>query len=94
MKTSDIETIGKWWAISTAPKDGRIIEVRAQHDDIIIEGPHLMSWDSTAQNPMVGDVRGLWVAFHGAYTWDASRGFGPTEWRDVNDITVPKKEGK
>ena len=71
-----------WNDISTAPRNGKVVEVRAQDNDAMISGPHFMYWDGKATNLMVGDVVGLWVEISGAYTWSEKGGFGPTEWRE------------
>lgn len=67
--------VEKWEPITTAPRDGTLIMVRAEGF-----GPHKMRWDSEATNPLVGSHKGLWVAEDRSFTWDESRGAGPEEW--------------
>ena len=85
------DVIGKWQSIDSAPRNGRVIEIRVKDDGGVISGPHIMSWNKDARNPMVGDVAGMWAAYHFGYTWDGSRGYGPTEWRNISDIPASNK---
>lgn len=65
---------------STAPKDGRLIGLLA--DDV--GGPFPMRWDPDAVNPLVGDVRGLWVMEDGSMTWsDHDPAGAPTHWQEI-----------
>lgn len=73
--------MSEWHDIATAPKDGTVIEVCALDDDT--EGPFRMRWESNRVNMMVGTHAGMWACPFGNFTWDESRGFGPTHWRHV-----------
>lgn len=80
-----------WSPIATAPRDGTYVCVAAVDDGEgppeFTDGPYLMRWDAKGVNPLVGDVVGLWVAVGGTFTWDESRGAGPTHWtRDLANV--------
>ena len=77
-----------WQPISTVPKCGMIIELTATDDDAIVLGPHKMYWNPEAKNPLVGDIKGMWVDYKERYTWDESKGFGPTQWRICDESNV------
>ena len=64
--------------IATAPRDGTYIEVLADG-----EGPFEMRWDPAFRNFITGTHRGMWVARGNLFSWDESRGFGPTHWREI-----------
>lgn len=71
--------------IETAPRDGTVIEVLADGD-----GPFRMKWDAAFTNPLVGAHSGMWVHEKGAFTWDESRGHGPTHWREARPTQPPR----
>jgi len=74
----------KWNDIKTAPRNGRVIEVRAPDDDAIVGGPHYMYWDSEGTNFIAQpETKGIWVDYEGRYTWSEEDGFGPTQWRET-----------
>lgn len=70
-----------WQEINSAPRDGTVIEVCALDGDR--EGPFRMRWGEDVVNSLVGSHAGMWVSDRGGFTWDESRGFGPTHWRPV-----------
>lgn len=66
---------------NTAPKDGRLIGLWAED----VGGPFPMRWDADATNPLVGDVRGLWVMADGSMTWsDHDPAGAPTHWEEIH----------
>lgn len=68
-----------WRPIETAPRDGSVIEVADPDEQ---EGPYEMRWNMAGFNPLVQAERGgIWEDPRGNFTWDESRGFGPTHWR-------------
>lgn len=69
--------------IETAPRDGTFIRVWA-FDDGVVEGPFEMQWDENATNALVGSHKGLWITRDRGFTWDESRGAGPTHWEHIH----------
>jgi len=63
-----------WRDIKTAPKDKTLVWVTAAE-----AGEFLMYWDPDFVTRFIGP--GCWVAPDESFTWDASRGAGPTHWR-------------
>ncbi len=72
--TSDEE----WHDISTAPRDGTLIEVMDPE-----AGAFPMRWNPDGFNPLVSMRRGIWEAPGDSpqFTWSEDQGFGPTKWR-------------
>lgn len=73
-----------WREISTAPRDGTVIEVCALGEDRW--GPFRVRFEPEGINPLVGAHAGLWACPFGKFTWDESRGFGPTHWRPLRIV--------
>ncbi len=78
--------MSEWRDISTAPKDGRIVDLTWMGRD----GPEEiwpMQWDAHASNPLVQEGKGIWVLRNRRtgsieMTWTEKDGdAGPTHWR-------------
>ena len=67
---------GPWLPISTAHRDGRVIEV-SDLDTASAE----MWWNAAGSNRLVQVSAGIWEAVDGAFTWSEQAGYGPTHWR-------------
>lgn len=61
--------------MSTAPRDGTTIII-GDNDC----GEYPMRWNPEFKNPLIPGVVGFWVSPLNSFTWDESRGFGPTYW--------------
>lgn len=64
--------------IETAPRNGKSIVVG--DDDC---GQFIMHWEPLAENPLVGNVMGLWVSLDRSFTWSEHDGAGPSYWFDI-----------
>lgn len=69
-----------WMPIRTAPRNG--LTVLVCDPDC---GVFAMGWMADAENPLVGDVRGLWEAPDRSLTWSEHDGFGPTLWQHMQE---------
>lgn len=68
-----------WQPISTAPRDGSIIEIGAED-----AGRFPMRWNPHGRNEVFQpDAYGIWEAPDGSLTWSESLGAGPTHWRPL-----------
>lgn len=65
-----------WRPLSSAPRDGTVVEVRAQDQPAL-----LMRWDAALANPLVSTRKGIWVSVGNTFTWCEDHGYGPEEWR-------------
>jgi hypothetical protein len=81
--------MSEWHLIETAPRDGTVILVRC--DD---EGPFLMFWNASGENPYFQRGVGIWEAVGGHFTWSEERGFGPTHWKHVETRTALAEQEK
>lgn len=70
-----------WQPISTAPRDGTVVDLTAEDDDGV---PWQMQWDAAFVNHLVSPLPGVWITPDGAFTWsEAEPEFGPTRWRPL-----------
>lgn len=78
-----------WQDISTAPRDGREVELTWM-DDGDPQERFIMRWDATATNTILpSGVVGLWVAPDGPLTWSEHNPDGaPTHWRPVRAMVA------
>lgn len=75
----------EWQPISTAPRDGTLIDITAIEDDGSLFEIHPMLWDGEQTNEMFAPgMVGMWTAPGGGYTWREGAG-GPTHWRPYRD---------
>lgn len=68
-----------WEDISTAPRDGTIIEV--MEPDV---GSFVMRWNPNGFNIRTSKRKGVWESPNGGparFTWSEDSGLGPTNWR-------------
>ena len=71
-----------WKEIVEAPINS-FVEVCSIHDAEIEFGPFVMKYDLSCENPIVGSHSGMWVNKDNSFTWDSSRGHGPTHFREI-----------
>lgn len=77
------EDIEHWAAIGTAPRDGSIVRVAWSYDGVIQEW-FTMRWDDSQTNGLFPDVKGMWVAPNGSFTWNEADAEGaPTHWQPI-----------
>ena len=72
-----------WAPISTAPKDGTVIELTALDEDGDPFEIWPMSWQHIKRNGLFPGVIGMWATPYGSLTWNADMNgdYGPTHWR-------------
>lgn len=65
-----------WEDISTAPRDGTIIEVMEPDT-----GAFVMRWNPDGFNMLTSKRPGVWESPNDGPTWTEDNGLGPTNWR-------------
>lgn len=84
--------MGDWQPISTAPKDGTLIEITALEDDGTVFEIWPMQWMAIQRNGLFPGAVGMWTTPDGGITWNgAPDDCGPTHWRP---LTPPAEGGQ
>lgn len=80
------EGYGDYRPIKDVPRDGTIVDL--MDPDV---GSFIMKWNPDGYNAIfskAGSI-GIWEGIgEEPFTWDESRGAGPTKWRPVREIKV------
>lgn len=72
--------MSEWQDISTAPKDGREVELTWM-DNGRPQERFFMQWGHIKQNGLFPGKVGMWMTPDGALTWNDDGDGGPTHWR-------------
>jgi hypothetical protein len=70
--------MSEWRPISSAPRDGTLIEVMDED-----AGRFHMRWNKDGFNQLFSQNHGLWETEGAGLTWTEDDGMGPTYWRPI-----------